>query len=88
MRISKLEQKGLEYAASKGLGITIMKPLRGGKLAANLPEEALNVFDKANIKKNACRSGFKLGLEPSRSISYIKRNECNDSNCRKYKNGE
>jgi len=28
-----------------------MEPLRGGKLAANLPEEAKNVFDKADIKR-------------------------------------
>lgn len=43
--------EGLKYAAQKGLGITIMEPLRGGKLASNLPEEALNVFDKTDIKR-------------------------------------
>lgn len=43
--------EGLKYAAERGLGITIMEPLRGGKLAANLPEEAKNAFDKADIKR-------------------------------------
>ncbi|MBU3153374.1 aldo/keto reductase [Clostridium estertheticum] len=43
--------EGLEYASQRGLGITIMEPLRGGKLAANLPKEAINVFDKADVKR-------------------------------------
>ena len=43
--------EGLKYAAKKGLGITIMEPLRGGKLASNLPSEAIKVFDKTDIKR-------------------------------------
>ena len=43
--------EGLEYAARKGLGITIMEPLRGGKLAANLPKEAIDAFSKSDIKR-------------------------------------
>jgi hypothetical protein len=42
---------GLEYAASKGLGVIIMEPLRGGGLTASLPEEAQAVWDKAPFKR-------------------------------------
>jgi uncharacterized protein len=36
---------GLRYAAEKGLGVVVMEPLKGGRLAKNLPPEMQAVFD-------------------------------------------
>ncbi|MBQ6844197.1 MAG: aldo/keto reductase [Agathobacter sp.] len=37
-------RKGLHHAASKGIPVIIMEPLRGGKLVNNLPEKAKKLF--------------------------------------------
>lgn len=41
---------GLLYAASKGLGVVVMEPLRGGLLAANMPAQIKEIWGDADIE--------------------------------------
>jgi hypothetical protein len=44
---------GLRYAAGKGIGVVVMEPLKGGKLAGNLPAEVQAIFDSADAERTA-----------------------------------
>lgn len=52
--------EGLEYAASKNLGVVIMEPLRGGSLVNNISDNMKNIIENAKVKKNAAAWAFKF----------------------------
>ena len=50
---------GLKHAAEKGLPVVIMEPLRGGKLARNLPPEAMKAFENYPVKRSPAEWAFR-----------------------------
>ena len=50
---------GLEYAASKGIPVIIMEPLRGGRLVSLLPESAKKSIMAYPIKRTAAEWAFR-----------------------------
>ncbi|MBN2219639.1 MAG: aldo/keto reductase [Kosmotogaceae bacterium] len=44
--------EGLKYAAGKGIGVAVMEPLRGGKLAANVRDDILSIWGSSGIDRS------------------------------------
>lgn len=52
-------EEGLRYATDRGLGLAVMEPLRGGKLASNVPKDIKDLWDSADIKRTPAQWAFK-----------------------------
>jgi uncharacterized protein len=51
--------EGLRYAASKGLAVIVMEPLRGGNLAGNVPASIQKIWDEAPVKRSPAEWGLR-----------------------------
>lgn len=56
---SQAGRRGLKYAASKGLAVMIMEPLRGGKLVSHLPDSAKEIFKNYEVSNTPAAWAFK-----------------------------
>ena len=52
-------RRGLQYAASKGIPVIIMEPLRGGRLVNLLPEKAKKIFTDYPVKRTPAEWGLR-----------------------------
>ena len=52
-------REGLDYAHQKGLAISIMEPLRGGKLTDNIPDKIQEIWDHADEKRTPAQWALK-----------------------------
>jgi uncharacterized protein len=52
-------KEGLTYAASRGIGVIAMEPLRGGKLVDKVPPEIQALWDTASIKRSPVEWGMR-----------------------------
>jgi uncharacterized protein len=43
--------RGLKYAAGKGLAVVVMEPIRGGRLAQNIPATIQTIWDEAPVQR-------------------------------------
>ena len=56
---SQAGRRGLHYAASKGIPVIIMEPLRGGKLVSHLPESAKRLFADYPVRHTPAQWAFR-----------------------------
>jgi uncharacterized protein len=52
-------KEGLEYAASKDIGVIVMEPLRGGRFTQRIPEKVQKIWDSAEVKRSPAEWGLR-----------------------------
>ena len=56
---SQAGRRGLDYAASKGIPVIIMEPLRGGRLVSRLPASAKKLFEEYPVRRSPAEWAFR-----------------------------
>lgn len=56
---SQAGRDGVRHAASKGIPVIIMEPLRGGRLVKDLPKKALDIFARATPRRSPAEWGLR-----------------------------
>lgn len=69
-KIQQVGVEGLKYAAGKGLGAVIMKPLRGGYILNTVPEEVHDLIKKYQEKRTLVEWCFDGFITCQRCFSY------------------
>lgn len=62
--------EGIEYAASKGMGVFVMEPLKGGILAGKMPKDAEEIFYNADSSKTTAQWALQWVLN-NRNVSCV-----------------
>ncbi|MBE6036247.1 MAG: aldo/keto reductase [Clostridiales bacterium] len=52
-------EEGLRYAASKGIPVVIMEPLKGGRLVNNIPPTVQEIWDSSPVQRTAPEWGLR-----------------------------
>lgn len=63
--------EGLNYAASKGLTVFVMEPLKGGILVKNVPEKATQIWNKSVVKRTPAEWALRWVLNHPEVTSVI-----------------
>jgi len=51
--------EGINYAASKGMGVIVMEPVRGGTLVGKIPAEVKRIYDDSGFHRSAADWAFR-----------------------------
>ncbi len=61
---------GIRYAASQGIGVMVMEPMRGGTLVNEVPKEVQEIWDEAPVRRTPAEWALRF-LWDKKSISTV-----------------